>query len=125
MREPCIEIVQGRHPVVEARLAETGGGSFIAERHAGSAPKQRMQVITGPNMGGKSDLHAPGRADRAARRDGLVRAGRRPAGSGPIDAIHTRIGAADDLANAQSTFMLEMTEAAQILHARHAHSRWC
>jgi dsDNA-specific endonuclease/ATPase MutS2 len=36
---------------------------------------------------------------------------------GPIDAIHTRIGAADDLANAQSTFMLEMTEAAQILHA--------
>jgi DNA mismatch repair protein MutS len=39
---------------------------------------------------------------------------------GPIDAIHTRIGAADDLANAQSTFMLEMTEAAQILHSRHA-----
>ena len=41
---------------------------------------------------------------------------------GPIDAIHTRIGAADDLANAQSTFMLEMTEAAQILHAATPHS---
>src|SRR5690606_29469631 len=48
-----------------------------------------------------------------------------PAGScriGPIDAIHTRIGAADDLANAQSTFMLEMTEAAQILHSATPHS---
>jgi DNA mismatch repair protein MutS len=43
---------------------------------------------------------------------------------GPIDAIHTRIGAADDLANAQSTFMLEMTEAAQILHSATPH-RWC
>jgi DNA mismatch repair protein MutS len=41
---------------------------------------------------------------------------------GPIDAIHTRIGAADDLANAQSTFMMEMTEAAQILHAATPHS---
>jgi DNA mismatch repair protein MutS len=41
---------------------------------------------------------------------------------GPLDAIHTRIGAADDLANAQSTFMLEMTEAAQILHAATPHS---
>jgi DNA mismatch repair protein MutS len=44
------------------------------------------------------------------------------AGSGPIDAIHTRIGAADDLANAQSTFMMEMTEAAQILHTATPHS---
>ena len=43
---------------------------------------------------------------------------------GPIDAIHTRIGAADDLANAQSTFMLEMTEAAQIL-ARRRPTAWC
>ena len=75
-----------------------------------------MQIITGPNMGGKSTYmrqvalivllasigsHVPADACRI----------------GPIDAIHTRIGAADDLANAQSTFMLEMTEGAQILHA--------
>jgi DNA mismatch repair protein MutS len=75
-----------------------------------------MQVITGPNMGGKSTYmrqvavivllasmgsHVPAEACRL----------------GPIDAIHTRIGAADDLANAQSTFMVEMTEAAQILNA--------
>ena len=75
-----------------------------------------MQIITGPNMGGKSTYmrqvavivllasigsHVPASACRL----------------GPIDAIHTRIGAADDLANAQSTFMLEMLEAAQILHS--------
>ncbi|MDP1968476.1 MAG: DNA mismatch repair protein MutS [Burkholderiaceae bacterium] len=115
VREPCIDIRQGRHPVVEARLAETSGGSFIANDTLMSA-KQRMQIITGPNMGGKSTYmrqvaiivllaamgsHVPAAACRL----------------GPIDAIHTRIGAADDLANAQSTFMVEMTEAAQILHS--------
>ncbi len=112
---PCIEISGGRHPVVEARLAEKSAGNFIAN-DTQMGPQQRMQVITGPNMGGKSTYmrqvaiivllasigsYVPATACRL----------------GPIDAIHTRIGAADDLANAQSTFMLEMTEAAQILHA--------
>jgi DNA mismatch repair protein MutS len=119
-KEPCIEIVGGRHPVVEARLAETGGGGFIAN-DCTLSHKSRMQVITGPNMGGKSTYmrqvalivllacvgsYVPATACRL----------------GPIDAIHTRIGAADDVANAQSTFMLEMTEAAQILHAATPHS---
>jgi DNA mismatch repair protein MutS len=119
-REPGIEITQGRHPVVESRLAETSGGSFIAN-DTRLGPRQRMQVITGPNMGGKSTYmrqvaivcllgamgsYVPASACRL----------------GPMDAIHTRIGAADDLANAQSTFMLEMTEAAQILHAATAQS---
>jgi DNA mismatch repair protein MutS len=127
VKTPCIEITQGRHPVVEARLAETHGvvaggaaKTFIAnDTRLGHL--HRMQVITGPNMGGKSTYmrqvaiivllasigsHVPATACRL----------------GPIDAIHTRIGAADDLANAQSTFMLEMTEAAQILHAATPHS---
>jgi DNA mismatch repair protein MutS len=80
-----------------------------------------MLVITGPNMGGKSTFmrqvaliallgsmgsYVPAKACRL----------------GPMDAIHTRIGAADDLANAQSTFMLEMTEAAAILHSATEHS---
>jgi DNA mismatch repair protein MutS len=113
--EPCIDITAGRHPVVQARLAETSSGAFIAN-DTRLGLKQRMQIITGPNMGGKSTYmrqvalivllaslgsYVPATACRL----------------GPIDAIHTRIGAADDLANAQSTFMLEMTEAAQILHA--------
>jgi DNA mismatch repair protein MutS len=113
--EPCIDITQGRHPVVQERLASLSSGNFIAN-DTRLGPKQRMQIITGPNMGGKSTYmrqvalivllasvgsYVPAQACRL----------------GPIDAIHTRIGAADDLANAQSTFMMEMTEAAQILHA--------
>ena len=81
VREPGIEIERGRHPVVEARLAETAASAFIANDCRLDA-KRRMLVITGPNMGGKSHLHAPGRADLPARLDRLVRAGRPPAGSG-------------------------------------------
>jgi DNA mismatch repair protein MutS len=115
VKEPCLDIVQGRHPVVQARLAETNSGAFIAnDTHLG--PKQRMQIITGPNMGGKSTyMRQIAVITLLASMGSYV-----PAAScrlGPIDAIHTRIGAADDLANAQSTFMLEMLEGAQILHA--------
>lgn len=114
-REPGIDITAGRHPVVEARLAETGGGAFIPN-DTRLGPKQRMQVITGPNMGGKSTyMRQVALVCLLAAMGSYVPA--RAARLGPIDAIHTRIGAADDLANAQSTFMLEMTEAAQILHA--------
>jgi DNA mismatch repair protein MutS len=114
-REPCLDITQGRHPVVQARLNETSAGAFIAnDTHLG--PKQRMQIITGPNMGGKSTyMRQIAVIVLLASMGSYV-----PAAAcrlGPIDAIHTRIGAADDLANAQSTFMLEMLEAAQILHA--------
>ncbi len=127
VKEPCIDIDAGRHPVVEMRLAEThgsngpgGSAAFIANDTRLNA-KARMQIITGPNMGGKSTYmrqvalivllasigsYVPATACRL----------------GPIDAIHTRIGAADDLANAQSTFMLEMVEAAQILHSATPHS---
>ena len=115
VREPCIEIRAGRHPVVEARLAETSAAPFIPNDTL-LGPKARMQVITGPNMGGKSTyMRQVALIALLASMGSYV-----PAQScrlGPLDAIHTRIGAADDLANAQSTFMLEMTEAAQILHA--------
>jgi DNA mismatch repair protein MutS len=118
--EPCIEIEAGRHPVVEARLAETSSGSFIANSTRLNA-NTRMQIITGPNMGGKSTyMRQVALIVLLASMGSYV-----PATAcrlGPIDAIHTRIGAADDLANAQSTFMLEMTEAAQILHAATPHS---
>ncbi|WP_309679229.1 DNA mismatch repair protein MutS [Polaromonas sp.] len=120
VREPCIDIAQGRHPVVEARLAETSGGAFIANDCSLSG-KQRMQVITGPNMGGKSTyMRQVALIVLLASVGSYVPASR--CRLGPIDAIHTRIGAADDVANAQSTFMLEMTEAAQILHTATPHS---
>ena len=51
--EPCIEITAGRHPVVQSRLMETTGAGFIAN-DTFLSPRQRMQIITGPNMGGKS-----------------------------------------------------------------------
>ena len=111
---PCISIEAGRHPVVEARLAETGGGAFIAN-HCRLDAKTRLLVITGPNMGGKSTfMRQVALIVLLAAIGSFV-----PASAcrlGPVDAIHTRIGAADDLANAQSTFMLEMTEAAAIVH---------
>lgn len=112
---PCIDIQGGRHPVVEARLRETGAGEFMANDCRLDA-RTKLMVITGPNMGGKSTFM------RQVALIALLSAvgAYVPATScrlGPIDAIHTRIGAADDLANAQSTFMLEMTEAAAILHS--------
>ncbi len=118
--EPCIQITGGRHPVVEMRLAETVNKPFIANDSDLNA-KTRMQIITGPNMGGKSTyMRQVAIIALLACMGSYV-----PAAScriGPLDAIYTRIGAADDLANAQSTFMLEMTEAAQILHAASPHS---
>ncbi|HEY9106664.1 MAG TPA: DNA mismatch repair protein MutS [Roseateles sp.] len=113
--QPCLEIEAGRHPVVQARLAETGGAEFMPNDCRLDA-RTRMLVITGPNMGGKSTF---------MRQIALIAllgsiGSYVPATScrlGPMDAIHTRIGAADDLANAQSTFMLEMTEGAAILHS--------
>ncbi len=111
---PCIEIEAGRHPVVELRLAETGAGAFIAN-HCRLDAKTRMLVITGPNMGGKSTfMRQVALIVLLASIGSFVPA--QACRLGPIDAIHTRIGAADDLANAQSTFMLEMTEAAAIVH---------
>jgi DNA mismatch repair protein MutS len=114
VREPCLDIVDGRHPVVQARLLETGGTPFIAN-DCRLDHQRRMLVITGPNMGGKSTyMRQVALIVLLAAMGSFV-----PASAcrlGPIDAIHTRIGAADDLANAQSTFMLEMTEAAAILH---------
>jgi DNA mismatch repair protein MutS len=117
---PCIEIEDGRHPVVEQRLRETGGPDFIANDCRLDA-RTRMLVITGPNMGGKSTyMRQVALTVLLASMGSFVPA--RTCRLGPVDAIHTRIGAADDLANAQSTFMLEMTEAAAILHGATEHS---
>jgi DNA mismatch repair protein MutS len=120
VREPCITIEAGRHPVVEARLAETGAGNFMPNDCRLDA-NRKMLVITGPNMGGKSTfMRQVALIALLAAMGSFVPA--KACRLGPIDAIHTRIGAADDLANAQSTFMLEMTEAAAILHGATEHS---
>jgi DNA mismatch repair protein MutS len=120
VREPCLHIEGGRHPVVEGRLQETGAGNFMANDCRLDATR-KMLIITGPNMGGKSTfMRQVALIALLAAMGSFV-----PATAcrlGPMDAIHTRIGAADDLANAQSTFMLEMTEAAAIIHSATEHS---
>jgi DNA mismatch repair protein MutS len=107
---PCIEIEAGRHLVVE-QVIET---PFIANDLTLDAT-QRLLVITGPNMGGKSTyMRQTALIAILAHIGSFV-----PADSlriGPIDRIFTRIGASDDLAGGRSTFMVEMTETATILH---------
>ncbi len=109
VEENLIEIVAGRHPVVEAQIE-----SFIAN-DCRMSPARRLLLITGPNMGGKSTyMRQVALIVLMAHVGSFVPA--RAARIGPVDQIFTRIGAADDLAGGRSTFMVEMTESAAILH---------
>ncbi|HZQ75630.1 MAG TPA: DNA mismatch repair protein MutS [Burkholderiales bacterium] len=107
--EVALEIAEGRHPVVEAQVE-----GFIANG-CRLSPARRLLLITGPNMGGKSTyMRQVALIALMAHVGSYVPA--RAARLGPIDQIFTRIGAADDLAGGRSTFMVEMTESASILH---------
>lgn len=105
---PCVHIQKGRHAVVEQQVTP-----FIAN-DCHLSKDERLWVITGPNMGGKSTFMR-----QVALIVLLSYCGSfvpvEQATIGPIDRIFTRIGASDDLAGGRSTFMVEMTEAAQIL----------
>ncbi len=107
--EPVLRIVKGRHPVVEAQVEQ-----FIANDTDMHSSRQ-MLLITGPNMGGKSTyMRQVALIALLAHCGSFVPAA--DAMLGEIDQIFTRIGASDDLASGRSTFMVEMTEAANILH---------
>jgi DNA mismatch repair protein MutS len=107
--EEKIEIEAGRHPVVEKQIDE-----FIAN-DTRLDNGRRLLLITGPNMGGKSTyMRQTALIVLLAHVGSFVPAKR--AVIGPVDQIFTRIGASDDLAGGRSTFMVEMTEAANILH---------
>ncbi len=107
--DAMIEIIGGRHPVVEAQTA-----NFIANDSLLSRTRQ-MLLITGPNMGGKSTyMRQTALIVLLAHCGSFVPA--TSAKIGPVDQIFTRIGASDDLAGGRSTFMVEMTEAADILN---------
>ena len=110
----AFEIAGGRHPIVEAGLAASGaGGGFVANDCV--LAEERIWLVTGPNMAGKSTFlrqnaliailaqigcHVPARAARI----------------GVVDRLFSRVGAADDLARGRSTFMVEMVETAAILN---------
>ena len=109
-QEPGISIQGGRHPVIESVLKEP----FVSN-DLELGPDRRMLVITGPNMGGKSTyMRQAAIIVLMAHIGSFVPAD--GAKIGPIDRIFTRIGASDDLASGRSTFMVEMTETANILH---------
>jgi DNA mismatch repair protein MutS len=116
MATPGINIRGGRHPVVEAVLTKP----FIPNDTM-MTDQQRMLIITGPNMGGKSTyMRQIALIVLLAHIGSFVPA--QAAQIGRIDRIFTRIGAADDLASGRSTFMVEMTETANILHNATAES---
>ncbi|MGB5444236.1 MAG: DNA mismatch repair protein MutS [Psychromonas sp.] len=108
--ENGIEIQEGRHPVVE-QVSKT---PFIANPIS-LHEQRRMLIITGPNMGGKSTyMRQVALIVLMAHIGSFIPA--QSAKIGPVDRIFTRIGASDDLASGRSTFMVEMTETANILH---------
>ena len=106
---PGIELTGARHPVVEHAI------EHYVPNDCTLTPSRRLLVITGPNMGGKSTyMRSVALIALLACTGSFVPA--KSARIGPIDRILTRIGASDDLARGRSTFMVEMTEAAAILH---------
>lgn len=114
--DPVLKIDQGRHPIVE----QSSRSPFVANDLAFDAT-HRMLIVTGPNMGGKSTyMRQTALIVLMAHMGSYVPAS--AALIGPIDAIFTRIGASDNVAGGQSTFMVEMTETANILHNATEHS---
>jgi DNA mismatch repair protein MutS len=108
--EPRLRIVDGRHPVVEGARREE---PFVPN-DTDLSPSRQIVVLTGPNMGGKSTyLRQSALVALLARAGSFVPA--REAEVGPIDRIFTRVGAADHLSRGESTFMVEMIEASNIL----------
>ena len=120
VEEDGIDIVRGRHPVVERVRSEPFEPNDLHLDSSAQAAR-RMLIITGPNMGGKSTyMRQAALIVLLAHIGSFV-----PADSariGPIDRIFTRIGAGDDLSRGQSTFMVEMSETANILHNATQHS---
>jgi DNA mismatch repair protein MutS len=108
--EPVIEIREGRHPVVERFIDQP-----FVPNDLKLDDRRRMLIVTGPNMGGKSTfMRQTALIVILSRIGSYVPA--QAACIGPVDRVFTRIGASDDLAGGRSTFMLEMTEAANILN---------
>ncbi len=113
--EKVVRIENGRHPVLERMISNFTPNSVELDN------KSRLRMVTGPNMGGKSTYMRQTALITYMAYCGLFV----PADSatlGPIDGIFSRIGAHDDLGMGQSTFMVEMTEAATILHHATANS---
>ncbi len=110
-----LEIVEGRHPVIEQQELAGGGERFVPNDLYLNSTTHTILVLTGPNMGGKSTyLRQAALIAILAQMGSFVPA--RSVRMGLVDRVFTRIGASDNLARGRSTFMVEMTETAAILH---------
>ncbi|QDG50136.1 DNA mismatch repair protein MutS [Persicimonas caeni] len=115
--EPVIDIDEGRHPVVERTLKD----ERFVPNSVRMDPEQRLLIITGPNMAGKSTvIRQVALISLLAQMGSFVPV--KAAELGVVDKIFSRVGASDNLARGQSTFMVEMTEAAHILNNATEHS---
>jgi DNA mismatch repair protein MutS len=116
-----LEIVEGRHPVIELQELAAGSERFVPNELFLDSSTHNIVVLTGPNMGGKSTyLRQAALIVIMAQMGSFVPA--RAVRLGIVDRVFTRIGASDNLARGRSTFMVEMTETAAILHTATARS---
>jgi DNA mismatch repair protein MutS len=116
-----LEIVEGRHPVIEQQELAAGSERFVPNDLFLNSSSHNIVVLTGPNMGGKSTyLRQAALIVILAQMGSFVPA--KSARLGIVDRVFTRIGASDNLARGRSTFMVEMTETAAILHTATARS---
>jgi DNA mismatch repair protein MutS len=116
-----LEIVEGRHPVIELQELASGSDRFVPNGLFLNGSTHNIVVLTGPNMGGKSTyLRQAALIVIMAQMGSFVPA--RAVRLGIVDRVFTRIGASDNLARGRSTFMVEMTETAAILHTATARS---
>ena len=110
-----LEIIEGRHPVIEQQELAGGSERFVPNNLFLNSSTHNILLLTGPNMGGKSTyLRQAALIVILAQMGSFVPA--RSARLGVVDRVFTRIGASDNLARGRSTFMVEMTETAAILH---------
>jgi DNA mismatch repair protein MutS len=110
-----LEIIEGRHPVIEQQELVSGNDRFVPNDLYLNSSTHNIVVLTGPNMGGKSTyLRQAALIVILAQMGSFVPA--RSVRLGIVDRVFTRIGASDNLARGRSTFMVEMTETAAILH---------
>jgi DNA mismatch repair protein MutS len=116
-----LEIFEGRHPVIEQQEMSGGNERFVPNDLYLNATTHKILLLTGPNMGGKSTyLRQTALIVILAQMGSFVPA--RSARLSLVDRVFTRIGASDNLARGRSTFMVEMTETAAILHTATARS---
>jgi DNA mismatch repair protein MutS len=110
-----LEIIEGRHPVIELQKLVAGSERFVPNELFLDSSTHNIMVLTGPNMGGKSTyLRQAALIVIMAQMGSFVPA--RSVRMGIVDRVFTRIGASDNVARGRSTFMVEMTETAAILH---------